>query len=128
MGRPVKKDYLNNEVFGDYTAAGVGIKCEAYIGGSNQSDVFIVRQRSAQRYLVQDKSAGTQVIARTVSGTPAAVGEMRIQGSTTGNLDADLVAIRKLTSNIAIAFDGTRYKWKVENDSSADYLVLEPMV
>jgi hypothetical protein len=49
---------------------------------------------------------------------------MRIRGSTSGMLDANLVAIRKLTKRIAIDFSGNRYKWFLENDSSADYIVL----
>jgi hypothetical protein len=49
---------------------------------------------------------------------------MRIRGSTTGLLDQNLVAIRKLTKRIAIDFSGNRYKWFLENDSSADYIVL----
>jgi hypothetical protein len=71
---------------------------------------------------------------------------MRIQGSTTGNLDTGLVPIAKLTKRIAYGFpsspvlsdgfyrgedgaastnhDQTRYTWYLENDSSADYIVL----
>ena len=38
--------------------------------------------------------------------------------------DASRVAIKKLTARVAVAFDGTRYKWTLQNDSSADYIVL----
>jgi hypothetical protein len=66
----------------------------------------------------------TRYIAKLVSTEPAAEYEMRIRGSTTGLLDQNLVAIRKLTKRIAIDFSGNRYKWYLENDSSADYIVL----
>jgi hypothetical protein len=124
MGRPVKKDKNGTVVFGDYTTTGVGIKCEAYIGGSNQTDVFIVQQRGSRRYLVQDKSAGTKVIAKLVAGTPAAVGEMRITAFTAGGPDASATYIRKLTKKIAIDFSGNRYSWFLDNDSSGDQLII----
>jgi alpha-D-ribose 1-methylphosphonate 5-triphosphate diphosphatase PhnM len=69
-------------------------------------------------------SPATRYVARLVTGTPAAAYEMRIRGSTSGMLDANLVSIRKLTKRIAIDFSGNRYRWYLENDSSADYIVL----
>jgi hypothetical protein len=82
----------------------------------------------------------------TVDTTPNAEGEILIQGSTTGLLDANLVPIRKLSRRIAYGFpsvpvlsngfqrsedsaaatnhDETKYTWYLESDSSADYLVL----
>ena len=66
MGRPVKRDVNGTLVFGDYTTTAVGIKCEAYIGSGNETDVFIVKQKGAKSYLVQDKSSGTQIAAKLV--------------------------------------------------------------
>jgi hypothetical protein len=82
----------------------------------------------------------------TVDTQPNANGEIRIQGSTTGLSDANLVPIRKLTRRIAYGFpsspvlsngfqrseddntstnhDEAKYTWYLENDSSADYIVL----
>ncbi len=124
MGRPVKKDQNGVVCFGDYTTSDIGIRVEAFIGGSNQNDVFIVKQRGATRYLVQDKSTGTQVIAKLVSGTPAALGEMRMIAYTAGGPDASATAIRKLTKKIAIDFSGVRYTWFIDNDSSGDQLII----
>lgn len=127
MGRPVKRDVNGVLVFGDYTNGAVGIKCEAYIGGSNQSDVFIVKQKGSKTYLVQDKSDGTQVKAKLVSGTPAAAGEMRLIGYTAGGPDASATAIAKLMKRTAIDFTGKRYTWFLDNDSSADQIILKAL-
>ena len=127
MGRPLKRDVNGILVFGTYTGD-AGIRCEAYIGGSNQSDVYIVRQRGVRTYLVRDTSTSTEVIARLVAGTPAAVGEMRL----TGNIDgADTpVYLRKLTKKSAIDFNNNKYRWELSNyqDSTSDQIKLTPYV
>lgn len=127
MGRPVKRDVNGVLVFGDYTNSAAGIKCEAYIGGSNQTDVFIVKQKGTKTYLVQDKSASTQVKAKLVSGEPAAVGEMRLTGYTAGGPDASATVIAKLMKRTAIDFTGKRYTWFLDNDSSGDQIILKAL-
>jgi len=122
MGRPVRKDILGTEVFGDYTTTAVGIRCEAYFS-SNQSDVFIIKQKGASRYLVQDKSAGTTQVAKLVSGTPSELGEMRMIGYTSSN-HVGSVTIRSLKKRTATDWSGNRYTWYVENDSSQDMIRL----
>jgi len=89
---------------------------------------------------------GAYQIGKLVDTTPNANGEILIQGSTSGNLDLNLVPIRKLTKRLAYGFptvpvlsggihrgeddntatnhDGVRYTWYLESDSSADYIVL----
>lgn len=133
MGRPLKRDKNGILVFGTYGTntpgdSDAGIRCEAYIGGSNQTDVYIVRQRGVRTYLVHDTSAGTEVIARLVAGTPAAAGEMRLTGYVDG---ADTpVYLRKLTKKSAIDFNNNKYRWELTNyaDSSADQIKLTPYV
>lgn len=88
---------------------------------------------------------------KLVNTTPNARGEMYMVGSTTGMLDANLVPIAKITRRLAYSFptvpvlstdpnggafyrgedsnaatdhNATKYTWYLENDSSADYLVL----
>jgi hypothetical protein len=127
MGRPLKRDVNGVEVFGTYVGD-AGIRCEAYIGGSNQSDVYIARQRGSKTYLVHDVSASTEVKARLVAGTPAAVGEMRITGYIDG---ADTpIYLRKLTKKSAIDFNDNKYHWVLTNyqDSTADQIKLTPFV
>jgi hypothetical protein len=124
MGRPLRKDVNGVDVIGT-PVSNTGITCEFYDGSTNQTDGILIKQRGASSFVVaRVGTPSTRFIARLVSGTPAAAYEMRIRGSTTGNLDTGLIAIRKLTKRIAIDFSGNRYKWYLENDSSADYIVL----
>ena len=128
MGRPIKK--VN---FGTYSGA-IGIRCEAYIGGSNQNDVFIVKQVGSRRYTVQDVSVGasSNTRAKLVAGTPAADGEMRVTGYVAGSgantnpstSGGTAKYAAKITQRRFIASDGTRYRWTLVNDSTRDYIEL----
>ena len=122
MGRPVKRDVNGVLVFGDYTTTSVGIRAEAYFGGSLRDDVFVLKQHGAKRYKVQDNSDSTTAFCKLVTGTPAANGEMRIFGWTDPGKTA--VALRKIQKNTATDFSGNKYTWYLQNDSSADYIVL----
>ena len=125
MGRPLRKDVNGVDALNTPASTATGITCEFYDGSTNQTDGILIKQRGASSFMVaRIGSPATRYVARLVSGTPSAAYQMRIQGSTTGNLDTGLVVIRKLTKRIAIDFSGNRYKWFLENDSSADYIVL----
>jgi hypothetical protein len=125
MGRPLRKDVNGVDAINTPASTATGITCEFYDGSTNQTDGILIKQRGASSFMVaRIGSPATRYIAKLVSGTPAAEYEMRIRGSTTGLLDQNLVAIRKLTKRIAIDFSGNRYKWYLESDSSADYIVL----
>jgi hypothetical protein len=134
MGRPLKRDKNGVLVFGTYTGD-AGIRCEAYIGGSNQNDVYIVRQRGVKTYVVRDTSSGTELTARLVTMTalgvvpdPAAEGEMRITGYIDGADTA--IYLRKLTKKTAIDYNNNKYRWELTNyqDSTADQIKLTPYV
>ncbi len=125
MGRPLRKDVNGVDALNTPASTATGITCEFYDGATNQTDGILIKQRGASSFMVaRIGTPATRYVARLVTGTPAAAYEMRIRGSTTGNLDTGLVSIRKLTKRIAIDFSGNRYKWFLENDSSADYIVL----
>lgn len=126
MGRPVKRDVAGTLVFGDYTTSSVGIRADAYFGGSLRDDCFVVKQKGAKSYKVQDKSDGATAQCKLVSGEPAANGEMRIVGYVGGDPGVSGAgrAIAKLQKRTAIDFNGNRYTWSLENDSSADYISL----
>jgi hypothetical protein len=124
MGRPLRKDVNGVDAIGT-PVSNTGITCEFYDGSTNQIDGILIKQRGANTFMVARRGTpATRFVARLVSDTPSAAYQMRIRGSTTGLLDQNLVAIRKLTKRIAIDFSGNRYKWYLENDSSADYIVL----
>jgi hypothetical protein len=129
MGRPLRKDVLGTDVIGTGAAAATGVRVDFY-DASLRTDGVIIKQRGAKTFVVTqvgnigDTSSGKYVTAKLVSGEPAAYGEMRIQGYVGGNGVDNLKAIAKITKRVATDFDGVRYNWFLENDSSADYIVL----
>ncbi len=139
MGRPLKKDVYGTKVTRTFVSDS-GILVQGYFGGSLASDYQIVKQRGKSTYVVLKQSTdnfteaesissttGTNLkVGKLVSGTPAANGEIRILGSTTGQTPGT-TAIAKLTKRLAYDFSGNKYKWYLDNDSSADVLVLIPV-
>jgi hypothetical protein len=129
MGRPLRKDVNGVDVIGT-PASNTGITVQFY-RSSNQTDGVIIKQRGSDSFTVTRRgeigTTSTYRICTLQSSTPNAEGEMLLQGSTTGNLDADLVAIAKITKRVATDFSGNKYTWYLENDSSADYIVLTPI-
>jgi hypothetical protein len=130
MGRPLRKDINGVDAIGIPTGAATGITCEFY-RGSLRTDGIIIKQRGSDSYTVtrvgEAATTSTYRICTLQSTQPNAENEMRIQGSTSGTLDTDLVAIAKLTKRVATDFSGNKYTWFLENDSSADYIVLTPI-
>ena len=140
MGRPLKKDVFGTKVTRSFTTSEAGIVVQGYFGGALAEDYQIVKQRGKKTFVVLKSSVDAFTDAESiggitgtnlktgvlVSGTPAANGEIRIRGSVTGQTPGD-VAIAKITKRIATDFSGNRYKWYLDNDSSADVLVLIPV-
>jgi hypothetical protein len=142
MGRPLNKDVNGVKVTRSATTTQAGIRVQGYFGGALGTDYQLVKQRGKKTFVVLKASVDAltdgESIPGTITGTnlktgvlvsgqPAANGEIRIQGSTTGTLDTGLVAIAKLTKRVATDFSGNKYTWKLENDSSADYIALTPI-
>jgi len=127
MGRPLRKDVNGVDVIKS-PVSDTGITVNFHDGASNRTDGVIIKQRGATSFtVVRVGDIGTTanyLTCKLKNGTPAAQGEMQLQGSTTGNLDADLVNIAKITKRVATDFSGNKYTWYLENDSSADYIVL----
>jgi hypothetical protein len=131
MGRPLKKDVLGTEVLASYATTSAGIKCE-FFDTELRTDGALIRQRGAKTYVVtrvgdidatQTEDSTNRSTCVLQSAEPSAAGQMRILGSTNGQLPAT-VAIAKLTKRIATDFSGNRYTWFLDNDSSGDVLVL----
>jgi hypothetical protein len=124
MGRPLRKDVNGTDVI-NTPVSDTGITVRFHDGSSLQSDGIIIKQRGAKTFVVARVGTPTTTFTCTlVSGTPAALGELSIRGSTTGQLDAGLISIEKITKRVATDFSGNRYTWYLESDSSADYIVL----
>ena len=130
MGRPLRKDVNGIDVIRSSAGAATGVRVDFY-DTNLRTDGIILKQRGAKTFRVcreddtGDTSAHTTAVL--VSGTPDAEGEMRIQAYVGGNGVNNVKAIAKITKRVATAFNGTRYKWHLENDSSADYIVLTSM-
>ncbi len=137
MGRPLFKDVNGVKATRSYTTTQAGIKVQGYFGGSLATDYQIVKQRGARTFVVlrtatdnfteaesiSSITASNLKIGTTVSGQPAANGEIRILGSVLGQTPGE-IAIRKLTRRLAYDFSNNKYTWYVDNDSSGDVLVL----
>jgi hypothetical protein len=131
MGRPLKKDIFGTEVLGTYVGAGAGIRVAFNDGSTVRTDGILLKQRGARTFVVaRVGTPTTRFTCRMVAGTPAA-GQMKMVGYATasgGDVTAAEVAIAKMTKRVATDFSGNRYNWKLENDSSNDYIVLTPIV
>jgi hypothetical protein len=128
MGRPLSKDVFGTDVRGDFQGASAGIVVEFHNGAGVQTDGVIIKQRGAKTFVVARR--GNPLVRFTcvlVSGTPAA-GQMRIVGYTAPvEVDANAVAIRKITKRVATGFNDVKYTWFLDNDSSADRIILTPV-
>jgi hypothetical protein len=150
MGRPLRKDVLGTDAINTPAGAATGITVEFYDGSANRTDGVIIKQRGANSFQVcriGDIGTGTAYyVCKLVNTTPNAAGEMRILGYVGGNGLNNQVPVAKITRRLAYGFpsspvlsdgfnrgedsdaatnhDATRYTWYLENDSSADILVL----
>jgi hypothetical protein len=131
MGRPLRKDVNGVDVIGTGAGAATGVRVEFY-DASLRTDGVVIKQRGAKTYVVArvgDIGTTTNyVTAVLVSDAPNAYGEMRITGYVVGNGLNNQKQLAKLTKRVATDFDGVKYKWYLENDSSADYIVLTAIV
>lgn len=149
MGRPLYKDVNGDIVIGTGAAATTGIRVDFYDGSTLQTDGVIIKQRGAKTFVVcRVGDIGTPAnyfTCKLVDTAPNADGEMRIVGYPGGNSNTP-VPISKITRRIAVGFpsspvldsgiwpaetstastnhDQKKYTWYIENDSSADVLVL----
>ena len=127
MGRPLRKDVNGVDVIKSSAGTATGIRVDFY-DTNLRSDGIILKQRGAKTFRVcrEDDTGDTSkhTTAVLVSDTPNAAGEMRITGYVGGNGVNNTKQIAKITKRVATDFDGVRYTWYLENDSSADFIVL----
>jgi hypothetical protein len=138
MGRPINKKFFgwladaddtryapaSNETFFNIT---VNVKVAS---NAASDEGYILRQRSSNKFLVNDTKTGTAVTPGG-SGTgnvgictlvdkavgSLAANEMSIQGTIVGS-DGRQVRIKKLFNRTCRDFNNARYKWTIENDST----------
>jgi archaellum component FlaG (FlaF/FlaG flagellin family) len=125
MGRPLNKRYFGATSDGsDLTGEGkltVSVKV-----GSNSASALgiILSQRSETKFKVNDDPAnggneGICTLVNKATGSLAA-DEMSLQGFVDGNA----VYIRKVQNRTMIDFDDNHYTWEIQDDSTANILVL----
>ena len=133
--------------------SGTGIPAGTFIGSISGSTITISQNATATNVGAALTYEGTKQVGRLVDTTPNANGEIRIVGYVGGNANNNLVPIAKLTRRFAYGFpsspvlstpgtgnfwtgedsaattnhDQTVYTWYIENDSSADIIVLTPV-
>jgi len=127
MGRPLRKDINGVDVIGTPATTAAGITVEFHDGTALRSDGIILKQRGAKTFVVARVGAPTVKFTCVLqSAEPAAAGQMRMVGFTAQGQAADngAVAVAKITKRVITDFSGNRYTWFLENDSSADYIIL----
>jgi hypothetical protein len=126
MGRPLRKDRFGTDVIGTF-ASNTGVRVDFWDGSTVRTDGIIIKQRGAKTFVVARVGTPlTRYVAVLQSTTPNAAYEMQLMGYIGGNA-ATATPLAKITKRIATDFNGVRYKWYLENDSSNDYIVLQPL-
>ena len=131
MGRP-----LNPRYFGTTVENGVARQDEENLSvavkvGSNSVSTtgIVLRQRSETRFRVNDSPDGTgnSGVCELVDAEPNQLtdDQMILRGFISGTLTS--VNIRKVHNRTMIDFANNRYKWEIQDDSTANVLVLYPV-
>lgn len=126
MGRPLRKDVNGVDVI-NTPVSNTGVRIEFHDGTALRTDGVILKQRGAKTFRVcrvgdvADSSAYKTCVLQ--DSAPNAAGEMRLWGYVGSNSGTE-VNLKKITKRVATDFNGNRYTWYLENDSSNDYIVL----
>ena len=117
MGRPVNKRY-----FGAYEA-GTQLRVAAFIGSAVDT-AYILQQKGSNKVKVSNSAGNADAICRLVDKATGSVlaGEMVIFGTAAGVNDR--LPIKKLFNRTATDFNGNRYSWEIQDDSTETLLVL----
>lgn len=131
MGRPVNKRFFG--ALDDGT--NITINCQV-ASNAESAQGYIIRQRSVNKFLVNDLKNGTkQAVGGSGTGN---VGVCTLVDKAQGSLGANemsidgflstgggtTVRIKKLYNRTCRDFNNVRYKWTVSNDSTVSVLLL----
>ena len=131
MGRPINKKYFG--VLGQNSTPHIPVEAAGFAGKDQITedaiaDVYIVKQKSARRFLVKHAEDGDTAICKLVDkayddSSAIVAGEMVIIGYYNGQS----VRLRSLTNKVATDFNSNRYKWSLSDDSTTSILILTAM-
>ena len=125
MGRPLNKRYFG-ATEGSAGTEGNNLTVMCKIGANSAvGNGVILSQRSETKFNCHDDPDGTSGNSGVCTLVDKAIGalganEMILQGFVGGST----VNIRKVQNRTMIDFDNNRYTWTVDDDSSANVLVL----
>jgi hypothetical protein len=123
MGRPINKRWFGTTGTGTGTGLKTGnnLPIRANLG-AGQFEGFILKQRATRKFKVSSDdgaSTGTVTLVDKVTGLSAG------EGSLVGiQLGVGPKTIRKLTSHVAYDFNGVRYSWTLQDDSTETLIIL----
>lgn len=125
MGRPLNKRYFGTVIDEVGEEASENLTAIVKVTGEAVSETgIILSQRSETKFKVNDANdgSGTDGICVLVDKDVPADGEMILKGYIAGTGDG--VNIRKMQNRTCIDFNNNRYKWTIQDDSTANILVL----
>jgi hypothetical protein len=114
MGRPINKRYFG--ATGDDTQPTIPVR---YHNGSSSVEGYIVNQKGSNKFTVTTDGVTTYVCRLVNEITPNAAGEMSLVGLTTSP-----VILKKMFNRTATDWNGNRYSWEVEDDSTESLIRL----
>ena len=129
MGRPINKRWFGTTGTGTGTGLTTGNNLPIrFKTGGTVIEGYIVKQTGARTFLCSTSGSYSppvgNVKCKLVAGTnsdPVNNGEATLVGiNSTGNP----VTLKKLTNRVATDFNGRRYKWTLQDDSSQTLLIL----
>jgi len=126
MGRPINKRFLGITRFdGSDLTEEERLTAVVKVGTNSVSETGIVlRQRAETRFKVSDAADGNgnEGVCELVDKAVPGDNEMVLKGYVNGSGDG--VNIRKVHNRTMIDFDNNRYTWEIQDDSTANLLVL----
>jgi U3 small nucleolar RNA-associated protein 14 len=125
MGRPINKRYLGATADGGDLTGEEKLTAIVKVGSNAVSETgIILRQRTETKFKVDDAAndSGNQGICELVDKDVPSDNEMVLTGYVNGTGDG--VNIRKLHNRTMIDFENNRYTWEIQDDSTANVLVL----
>lgn len=125
MGRPINKRYLGATANGGDLTGEERLTAIVKVGTNTVSETgIILRQRTETKFKVDDAAdgSGNEGICKLVNKDVPSDNEMVLKGYVDGSGDG--VNIRKLHNRTMIDFNNNRYTWEIQDDSTANILVL----
>jgi len=126
MGRPINSRFLGvTRADGSDLTGEERLTAVVKVGTNSVSDNgVILRQRSETKFKVDDAAngEGNEGVCELVDKSVPGDDEMVVKGFVDG--EGDGVNIRKFHNRTVIDFNNNRYTWEIQDDSTANVLVL----